>query len=160
MLAAAATAPATLTAVALNEEINREGAAPVVRRLFATRETEVALLKGIGTGGAHWLLVAERLRPASDGAASLGLTFAVQDALPKNPGGVLQLVQRQAFSIHDTCGGYGFGQIDDERPASVIQSLIQSRVEAVHALRSRKLAVERKACLEELAALKESLARQ
>ena len=158
MLASEGTAPATLTGVALNEEINREGAAAVLRRLFATLETEEALLKGIGTGGADWLLVAERLRPASDGAASLGLTFAVQDALPKNPGGVLQLVQRHAFSVEDACGGYGSGQIEDERPAGVIRSLVQTRVEAVHALRSRELAVERKACLEHLAALKGSLA--
>ena len=92
-----------LTASAVREMIRTEGADKAVRRLFEDRTTEGVLLNGIGTGGAGWLRVAQELRPVSDGAASEGLDIAIQDALARNPVGVLTLVRKGAFSETSAC---------------------------------------------------------
>ena len=139
-----------LTATKVHELIDSVGPRTAIRQLFESRELEKAVINGIATGGAGWLRVAERLEPGSDGAAGEGLVIAIQEALPKNPSGVLSLVHRGTFHVVHACGGYGFGQIEDERPIPVLLELVDKRIEAVRALRDPQLAEEQQACVETL----------
>jgi hypothetical protein len=156
--AAVAAAPkAHLTAASVHHMIDSSGPSAAVSKLFDGGNLEGALADGIGGGGSGWLRVAERLRPASDGAAGEILCMAVQEALPKNPVGVLRLVRRKAFSVEDACGNYGFGQIEDERPLPVLLGLVAIRQKAVEGVQLPQLARERAACLAALAGLDATL---
>lgn len=115
------------------------------------------MANAIGTGEPEWLRVAQRLRPGSDAASGEILCMAVQEALPKNASGVLSLVHQGAFSVENACAMYGFGQIEDERPVSVLLGLVDLRVRAVESVRDAELALERDACLQALRKLRELL---
>lgn len=153
-----APAPAPdLTATQVHELIDAKGARGAVAQLFDSDAHEMALANGIGTGESEWLRVAQRLRPGSDAASGEILCTAVQEALPKNPAGVLSLVHQGAFSVENACAMYGFGQIEDERPVPVLLGLVDVRVRAVESVRSAELALEREACLGALRKLREVL---
>lgn len=148
-----------VTASKVHRLIDSIGPHQAIRRLFDSGDLENAVLNGIATGGAGWLHVAERLAPESDGVAGEGLCMAIQEALPKNPQGVLTLVHRGTFAVVHACGGYGFGQIEDERPTSVLLRLVDKRVQAVRAVTDAGLATEQQACLEALGNLRSVLQR-
>jgi len=54
------------------------------------------------TGDANWLQLASELRGASDGSVSLSLDYAVAQAIPHNPTGVLALIHR-GFPLDMIC---------------------------------------------------------
>ena len=148
-----------LTAAKVHTLIDAVGDRAAVQQLFDSGALENAVVDGIATGGAGWLRVAERLKPASDGAAGELLSIAVQEALPKNPAGVLALVRRGAFPAIHACGNYGFGQIEHERPLSVVLRLVDRRVRAVRSVLDPRLATEQRLCIEELGKLRIALER-
>jgi hypothetical protein len=69
------------------------------------------------------------------------------------------LVHRATFGVVDACGGYGFGQIEDERPTPVLLRLFDKRLKAVRAVRDPHLASEQQACVEALGSLRSPLER-
>jgi len=148
---------ARLTAAQVRQLVADKGAREAIHYIFVDLQAENALAEGIATGGDGWLRAAALLRPGSDAASAELLTDAIQEALPKNPRGVLRLVQQGIFDVGHACEGYGFGQIEDERPLRVQIRLVDRRVRAVSALQSSSLAPVRKACLGELAFLKQSI---
>ena len=146
-----------LTATKVHRLIDTIGARGTIRKLFDSSDFENALVDGVATGGAGWLHVAERLRPMADGAAGELLSLALQEALPKNPSGVLAIIHRGTFSTIHACGGYGFGQYDDERPLRVLLRLIDRRVRAVGAVQDSHLASEQRSCIDELGKLRSAV---
>ena len=147
--------PEKLTASSVQRLIDHQGPRATLEQLFARSEN--ALADGIATGGAAWLRVAAQLRPVSDGASAEVLCMAIQEALPRNPTGVLGLVHRGVFTARDACGMYGFGQIEDQRPTAVLLGLVDGRIRAVRGVRG-DLANERDACLSDLSILRSRLA--
>ena len=83
-----------LEATRLGQEIKTKGAELVVARLTSDyKMTEFEkITKKIETGSEEWLEVARLLMPGCDGAAALGLEYAVARALPKAPRRVLELL--------------------------------------------------------------------
>ena len=149
-----------LTPRGILDAINLAGAAKTVSSLLADETRWDSLLASIGTGEPDWLTVAARLGPAADGHASETLNMALQEALPKNPTGVLQLVREGIFTVEDACGMYGFGQIEDQRPVAVLIQLVDARLAAVETVTSSKLATVRESCLRELRGLRQVLQKQ
>ena len=124
--------------------------------LFSDDQRWDRLLRDIATGHKDWLAIAAELRAGADGGAGETLTMAMQEALPRNPVGVLRLVSLGRFDV-GVCGNYGFGQIEDERPVAVLLGLVAKRVEAVSRVKSEELRAARTACLDELAKLRVAL---
>jgi len=92
---------------------------------------------------------------AIDGHQSQHSKFAaIQEALPKNPTGGLRLLSRGAVSVADACGMYGFGQIEDERPTTVVLRMVDRRIDAVGHVRAPELIAARDACVAELRSLR------
>jgi len=137
--------------------IDTKGAHDAVWQFFDDDEL-AAVGRGIATGAEDWLKIARELYAVSDAGASEHLVDAIQEALPKNPAGVLRLVAAGGFEITHACGGYGFGQYDDERPTTVILGLVDRRIVAVSRVRQPDLAHHRDACLTELRRLRRTLA--
>ena len=95
-------AQAVPSADALLEQIHIEGARQVLWQLW-DKPTEFGhVLSGIESGSANWLRVAAELREAADGAASLSLDYAVAQAIPHNPSGVLSLINN-GFPLDMVC---------------------------------------------------------
>jgi len=116
-----------------------------------------AFLDSVASGRSDWLAIADQLRPATDAHTSETLEIAIQEALPRNPSGVLTIVAKGTMSAKEVCGMYGFGQIEDERPISVLVGLVDERIKAVSAVTRADLRVPRDECLKQLAQLRELL---
>ena len=134
--------------------IAEKGPRGTIHQLFEDDERWDQFLEIIATGKKEWLTIAAQLRPATDAHASETLDMALQEALPRNPAGVLDLVATDVVSVSQVCGMYGFGQIEDERPNTVLVALVDKRIAAVSALKQPTLSGVRNACLEELQALR------
>jgi len=137
--------------------ITRQGAAGALSSLFQDDSKWDAVLEGVATGTPEWLSIAADLRSVSDAHATETLVMAIQEALPKSPRGVLRLVTRGTFTTTDACGMYGFGQIEDERPVSLLLGLVDKRIAAVSHVDASELATARQACLQELRILRRDL---
>jgi hypothetical protein len=67
------------------------------------------------------------------------------------------LIREDGFSAQQACGMYGFGQIEDRRPATVILGLVDLRLRAVVAVADPQLEEPRGQCLAELRQLRDRL---
>ena len=76
----------------ITAQLDRTGPAATVTALRAKHKWD-RVLQHIGTGKPAWLALAPRLAAGTDASASLGLTIALADALPRNPAGVLQIAR-------------------------------------------------------------------
>jgi hypothetical protein len=141
----------------IQRQIAIDGPANELRFLFRDNRRWDRFLDAVATGEAPWLGVAAELRSRSDAAASETLDMAIQEALPKNPTRVLQLVSRGSFTSEGACGMYGFGQIEDERPLAVLLGLVDKRMAAVNDVHVPELAAVRDDCLRELRSLRQNL---
>ncbi len=140
--------------------IQRQGAAHALGTLYNDDQRWDRLLDDIATGDASWLRVAADLRAVSDADASETLAMAIQEALPRNTPGVLELVANHRVSVANACGMYGFGQIEDERPLTQILGLVDKRTKLVARVTKPSLASARDACLNELRRLRKALQKQ
>lgn len=143
--------------VEVRDVIAAQGARQALSTLFADGARWDSLLDQVASGQEGWLGVAAQLRRVSDAHASETLDMAVQEALPHNAAGVLELVAAGAFTVQGACAMYGFGQIEDQRPVPVLVGLVDKRTAAVSAARKARLASVRDGCLKELKALREHL---
>jgi len=114
----------TLDAEQIRALIKKHGTREALHQIFDDLKSEMALADGIATGRREWLAIAAELRPVSDGASGETLCMSIQEALPRNPAGVLELMRGGVFGAKEACGMYGFGQIEDARPTSVILGLV------------------------------------
>ena len=150
---------APMRAPDIQRQIAIDGPANELRYLSVDDRQWDRFLDLVATGEAPWLSVAAELRSVSDAAASETLDMAIQEALPKNPTGVLQLVSRGSFTAQGACGMYGLGQIEDERPVPVLIGLVDKRMAAVSAADAPGVAPVRDDCLRELRSLRQKLQR-
>jgi hypothetical protein len=78
----------------VQRQIANDGPAKTLESLFRDDARWDGVLNGVASGEIGWLGVAATLRPVSDAHASETLEMAIQEALPKNPAGVLRLLSR------------------------------------------------------------------
>jgi hypothetical protein len=117
----------------------------------------VSVLTGIGSGKPEWLAIASTLYPVSDGGGAEDLAVAVQDALLRNPSGVLDAVEGKRLPVETACGGYGSGLTD--APRAVILAAIDKRIGRIRGLRGATHDLTRRSCLDELRKLRELMVR-
>lgn len=79
---------------ALLEEVRADGARAVIKRLSAREDEFDRMLGHIEAGEDKWLRVAAALYAGSDASYSLALSYAVARAIPRNPAGVVALIDR------------------------------------------------------------------
>jgi hypothetical protein len=157
MAAWAASASERLNALDVHALIKKLGASEALQQLFGDVKSEKGLADCIATGRPDWLDIAAELRPVSDGAASEVLCISMQGALPRNPVGVLNLVREGIFGIKEACGGYGVGQIEDQRPTELILGLVDLRLRIIDSVTEPSLKQQKTLCLRELKLLRTRL---
>lgn len=129
---------------ALLTRIEKHGARPVLRQLWNDHDTFDAVCDAIETAEPQWLAVAQRLRPASDAAATLSLNHSVARALPKSPERVLALIGN-GFEIHDICTS---PYIEPE--AGVAETYQREAIAALKKVKKPGLKAVRDKCLSEV----------
>lgn len=135
----------------IRARLGKEGAQQVLRDLTARLSTWDHVRAGVSSGSREWLEVAAALEPVADGGYGLSLVLAFQDALPRSPKTVLEIVRSgSSFTVFEACGGYGEGQLEDERPSEVLLGLVRERRTAVQAVIDRALSDVQRGCLAEL----------
>ena len=117
----------------------------------------VSVLAGIESGKQEWLAVAGSLYQFADGGSADDLNDAVQDALLRNPTGVLDLVEHKRLPPDSACGGYGSGLVD--APREVLLAAIDGRIKRIGGLRGELKESVRQTCLDELDKLRDFIAR-
>lgn len=97
--------PEPLTAFHLSELIAADGAAHTVAVLSGPADPTgiQKVFDGVATGQADWLAVVPALAPVLDGEQADSLQNALAAALPRNPGGVLELMPETA-DVDLVCG--------------------------------------------------------
>jgi hypothetical protein len=129
---------------ALLVDIEREGARPVLSRLWADHQLFEAITGRVALGSAAWLEVARRLRPASDAAASLSLDFAVARALHRAPSRVLPMIGGD-FRLRFICTSPYI-----EAPLSVDIAHLRAVERTLSNFRTTKYAAVKAQCLAEI----------
>ena len=130
------TASRSLQPADIERMMDRDGAKKTLEVLFEDDRRWDRILTSIAKGQPAWLNVAANLKAVSDAGASERLAMATQEALPKNAPEVLRLVSRGAFDVDVACSGYGFDQIENERPIRVLLGLVDKRVAVVSRIRA------------------------
>jgi hypothetical protein len=139
----------SLSPKAIIENIEHNGAKAVVDKLASgkhPRQWEKVLQK-IETGNSHWLAVAKALSEGTDAGTSTDMIVTLARALPRNPSGVLLLVDgkpdaKTYFSIEELCSA-PFIEPED---AYLNRYLIQTQL-SLKKLHNRKVEMRRKECL-------------
>ena len=123
--------------------IDKIGASATVAALIAKHKWN-RVLGYIGTGKPAWLALAPKLVAGTDASASLGLTIALADALPRNPAGVLDLVRtgKGPLALSQVCAAPFIEPI----PADLV-TYRRSAKHALDALTDVHLREARKSCL-------------
>ena len=137
-----------LTSQAITKDIESNGAKVTVQKLISgkhQRQWEL-VLKKIKTGDSRWLAVAKGLADGTDAGTSESLQIALATALPRNPGGVLQLTGTQSFlSLEDICGA----PFIEPEPAYLKRYLTETR-QSLNNLRDARVEQQRTKCLAEI----------
>ncbi len=134
-----------LTPAALQAEITRRGAQPVLDEVYGNEARWAVVRGGIASGARPWLDVAVRLKQEARGPASPEITAAVADALERAPAAVLRVLEPpldpdnvcSLNTIEDTLG----------RVYDTALRRVQARARAVAAVRERDLAPRRDECV-------------
>lgn len=95
----------------------------VIAILKNSKEWDEVLDK-IATGNSKWLLAANNIKPYTDASNAESLNFAVALAMPKNPDGVLKLVN-QNFNLEEVCT-VPYIEADDEVVKHYLKQTIQA----------------------------------
>ena len=147
ILAALAATTGGLAATALSpdkiaSDIAAHGADAVVARLNANGDYD-RVLGHIDSGDSRWLALAPKLAPGTDAGTAEALVIALPFALPRNPSGVLALLQGpDAFPADDVCGTPFIEDTVKDVPAYVHRARA-----AVMAVRDPRLQDAKSACL-------------
>jgi hypothetical protein len=146
LIGTAAMAASALSPNAIAADIAAHGADAVVARLNANGDYD-RVLGHIDSADSHWLALAPKLAPGTDAGTAEALVIALAFALPRNPGGVLALLQgKDAFAAADVCGAPFIEDTVKDIPAYVRRA--RAAVSAVNDLR---LATAKAQCLAALA---------
>ena len=104
-LGAAGCRATDLTPQSIEKEIHSLGAKATVDKLNSGRRPRNwdRVLDRIETGSTEWLVVAKELSPGTDAGTSTGLQVTLAKTLPKNPGGVLRLIDEKNINVEYLC---------------------------------------------------------
>ncbi len=116
----------------------------IVSMLHVDPNNWEAVLSQISLGGREWLRVAAALAPGTDATASLELKYAVAGAIPKNPLGVIRMLDR-TFTPEDICTS----PFTEPEPG-VAGKFNSEAIEALSTLETDRFDDARLRCLEKL----------
>jgi hypothetical protein len=102
------------------------------------------ILDGIASGDARWIALVPRLQPGTDAGTSEALRIAVAEALPKNPAGVLRLIEHNP-AWREVCT---YPMIEPTRKEA--RTYFKAAVPAVRAVISPALQRAKRMCLADL----------
>ena len=99
-----------ITPEVVNELVKKYGAKKAVQKLADRHpaDTGTALgdydrvLDGVASGDPRWLALVPRLAPGTDAGTAEAIPIALAEALPKNPAGILRLINRDESWL-DAC---------------------------------------------------------
>jgi hypothetical protein len=140
---------------AILAEIQTTGAKAVIAKLNATPNPNAwdVVVGGIKTGQAAWLEVAGKLASETDAGGSEDIKISLAYALPKNPAGVLTLVDSQRFlAVGQVCGAPFIEPTD-----AFLKSYLMRTKRSLIRMKTRKLEAVRLRCLDEIEAAQEGL---
>jgi len=142
----AAWAAGALSPDKIAADIAARGAAKAVARLAANGDYD-RVLGHIDNGDPRWLALAPKLAPGADAGNAEALVIALAFALPRNPAGVLALLQgKDAFAAADVCEAPFIEDTVKDVPAYVRRARA-----AVSAVNDPRLASAKVQCLAALA---------
>ena len=132
----------------LTASIRTDGAKKTVERLYLSSRSKEwnSVIAKIQTGDSRWLTVAGELAAGTDAGTSTDLQIALATALPKNPGGVLQLADTQNFlSLPNLCGAPFI-----EPSRTFLSAYLKQARQALRQLNKPVMEAKRTACLMEI----------
>ena len=142
----AALAAGALSPDGIAADVAAHGADAVVARLDANGDYD-RVLGHIDSGDVRWLALVPKLAPGTDAGTAEALVIALAFALPRNPAGVLALLQgKEAFPAEDVCGAPFIADTVKDVPAYVRRARA-----AVAAVTDPRLAATKAQCLAALA---------
>jgi hypothetical protein len=141
---------------AILRQIAGSGPAKVRDELYADESRWQVVVNGVATGAPAWLMVADRLKPAT-GAVAEELTRAMAQALEHAPQNVLAILD-QSFDADDVCS---LNTLEDSLGDDYQAALrtVERRERAVAAVSDPRLSTRRKECLDFLAELRREVIR-
>jgi hypothetical protein len=143
-----------LTPADLLTEINRTGPKATIDRLNASSDGKDwdRVIDNVISGRNDWLQIAARLAPGSDAGSATDLEIALAYALPKNPSGVLSVIDGHSLQIDEICG-VGFIEPED----AFLRAYLRKTKRALTQMKNVKLKDKRHACLKELNAAEQEI---
>jgi hypothetical protein len=130
----------SVSSAELGREISDKGANKALQDLYADQRRWEQVLGQISAGRDTWLDVADRLRSVSDAGASEALDQAVSAALPKNPRGVLKLLDKH-FTLEAVCTSQFI-----EPPSGVEKRFLAEAKRALSRVKTGPLAAKARSC--------------
>lgn len=142
-----------LTAAAVGEQVDRQGAKSVVRELRSDEAKWDFVMARIAAGEGPWLDAAMRLRPGTDAGSTSELQSALFLALEKNAGYVLKVANEPPYLLGVVCGGR------DDQPDAKADALAELRraESAVARVKEPELGAKKALCMSELKKAQEAL---
>ena len=132
---------ASISAKVLRAEISTSGAAPVLQKYYDTPAWENSVMPGIRSANFEWLVIAEQLAPAADGAAGEDLGLALYDGLAVSPFRVLPVLSRMyGRTVEELCNISFEAAIPKQGVVRYVAS-VQSRLHAANSVQERTVAV-------------------
>jgi hypothetical protein len=125
-------------------QVEKRGAAEVVRELSSYREEWDTVLARVRTGSPDWLELAAALKSGANATSAFELSSSVALALPKNPGGVLDLIGTGAFELSLICAN----PLESATPNQILEYQQLSRVALLRVNGNNKQLARK--CLESL----------
>jgi len=144
---------ATLSPSSLKDEIDKRGAKAVVDDLFRSGAWEAVVIAQIQAGSSPWINLAPLLSEGTDASTSEELGESLIYALPKAPEAVLSVLDLSRASIPrapDTVCSAAFFEGDPTDP----RGYKRAAIEAVSHVNTPALASAKRACLDELEAVR------
>jgi hypothetical protein len=132
--------PASVSAKAMRAEISSSGAAPVLQKYYDTPAWLHSVMPGIRSAAPAWLVVAEQLAPAADGAAGEDLGLALYDGLAVAPFRVLPVLSRiYGGTVEELCNVSFEAEVPKQGVLGYFAS-VQSRLRAASTAQERAVA--------------------
>lgn len=137
----------SLTSESIGQEVRTLGAKATVEKLNSgprPRRWDLVLDR-IESGAVEWLGVAKDLSPGTDAGTSTGLRVTLARALPKNPGGVLALIDGKVITVEYLCTAPFI-----EPEAAFLRRYLRDTKSALETLKDSTVDAYRRDCLQEI----------
>jgi hypothetical protein len=139
--------PKKITAESVMQDIRSLGATATVRKLRGgppSRRWDL-VLRQIGSGSSEWLVVAKALSRDADPETASDLRVTLAKVLPKNPAGVLKLIDGNLIAIENVCTA-PFA----ERDPAFLKRYLRDTQRALKSLNQKDVEQNRVQCLRKI----------